>query len=1517
MKSMIDGLKITRIVILILLVVYSMPNNAYPAPQMADYCYLPPFVTDANTPPNITWVYEKGSSMLKRAYSTTYNPSSDRTYYGFFQVYDPNNNNAPAYYSWDDTNKYFYKNSCTPSASNLNCIWGRVLNWALTSSVDVTRKAMVGFGWPDTGSGSGAGDVFTYTGNFLPNQTPITYGQWEDGNSTSVNVPIDIGGTNYYYTFCLSKYSGGNPTGLSVKVKSGGVPSCGGGQNVLITAGRVAMKFTDESRSGLIQKYADKDQDFVYDSDASRFSIRRWNNGTDKQIDIISNTTTTAERQTFFRDLLTAISKAPPNDPATPYLDSMMKDVVTYYQGGSATYIDNDSTTQTPYSWSTDTARACRKTFVLFMTPGENLNDTSVTPLTTTCTSGSNSTDLSQNTCFGYTTDLYSGDVSPSKKQNIRTYIVQTSFDANSLSTAATNTNKLAYAAAAGGGEYFLADDASQLESMLDSALLNIISSSSSASTVATLTSQTRESSTITQAYFYPQVQDSALRWIGYLRLLWSDAVANVREDTLDTAWLDLKNDKILSFFYDTSAIMYKARTYAAESTDPYSKIADCDPYATGNGTKNNDDISAIWNAQFKLRDRTTDDRMIKVGIGDTQGKVTSSICDANSGYCDFTTALDTTLQPFWNSGGYCSNNVNRWCAVNSTCNYCQANSSTRFCPNGTNDECKYCASNAAIACSSNLVCSDGSGGCTFVGAAVGSACDDGTGTCVEDDCYFNYGTCNTATLKCSDGSTASCSVLDAVCGTGGTCKGACTSEASRFCSTNDQCIDNFGSCSTDTCTVADGTTVKCNQECDADCAESVIKYVRGFDKPTPSGGQFRIRHECTADSQCLSGTCQADKTCSPTDNLKTYKLGDVVYSTPRMSPNSYVNGYNTMYGDDTYTSFVENRISSVTPIAIVGGNDGMVHAFKVGKIKDLEGLATAGTVTTAYAVARFAEDLSETPETLPPTDLGKELWGYIPYNVLPYLKWYCTKGYCHIPMLDARFTIADASINYSDPAEQKTAASWKRLLIGTMGIGGKEITLGNTTLSSSIFVLDITDPASPVLKWEKPLPDRSLTTAVPAIVRLGSTAATQKQEAGNWYLVIGSGPKSVLTNGVTYKSGEANVYVFNLKTGEEVATLPTGTTGIAVGDMMAVDFDSDYQVDDIYFGTYGGTGPSQKGDLYRLRLRNGESGYQTIPGNWTLSKVISVGRPIYGSPEVATDSDQNVWMYFGTGLYLTLDHAAATTDNEYLYGFKETKECWKGSGSCSTYSSFLDTTNINISGAKATELGCFCGGTQMTTFKCNPAGTCPATSCEHNKACRNNISKTCSLASDCPDPGDSCIENKVVLKVSGATLSGTGVPGACTGMQEQNAIGCLEKDIKAKNGWRRAITGQKMFARPFVGGGLVNYTSFEPTSTSCSLGGNTYLISLQYTTGTAYIQPSIQMYDGTYQTTPGSYSNLQIKTSVKLGTGVPPLGESLVALPLPGDAYKMVTQVSGGLTNSQVQSSQGAASGYVLWRPR
>ena len=81
----------------------------------------------------------------------------------------------------------------------------------------------------------------------------------------------------------------------------------------------------------------------------------------------------------------------------------------------------------------------------------------------------------------------------------------------------------------------------------------------------------------------------------------------------------------------------------------------------------------------------------------------------------------------------------------------------------------------------------------------------------------------------------------------------------------------------------------------------------------------------------------------------------------------------------------------------------------------------------------------------------------------------------------------------------------------------------------------------------------------------------------------------------------------------------------------------------------------------------------------------------------------------------------------------------------------------------------------------------------------------------------------RLLQKVTNATLSGysgTGTPN-CDGTKDTAAIDCLTSRINSDgcssavcDGWKRTITGQKSFSKPFVAGGLANYTSFEPQST-------------------------------------------------------------------------------------------------------
>ena len=661
---------------------------------------------------------------------------------------------------------------------------------------------------------------------------------------------------------------------------------------------------------------------------------------------------------------------------------------------------------------------------------------------------------------------------------------------------------------------------------------------------------------------------------------------------------------------------------------------------------------------------------------------------------------------------------------------------------------------------------------------------------------------------------------------------------------------------------------------CDANCAESVIKYIRGYDRPSPSGSGFRLR--------------QTDDT-SGSNITTAWKLGDVIFSTPRITSNKAVNGYDTRYKDATYSAFVKSdRIKNTAPLAIMGANDGMLHAFTVGKLEDINPPTTSGGG-------------KQTGQLTSPSGatLGDEAWAFIPRNVMPYLRWYCDSTYCHIPMADTTFTIVDASIGGSGATAggTRTADSWRRLLVGAMGFGGTPITFGTggsaVTFSSSLFVLDITPNSdgsipTPTLLWEKRLPDNTLTTGTPGIVRLGSDTTN-----GSWYVVVGSGPTSLSTNSVTYPSSP-KIYGYNLKDGSEVSgggIAVTGASNVAVGDFSATDMDNDYQTDGLYFGTYGGTGSGQTGKLYRLRIRNGASTYQTTPASWAVSLAVDAGRPVFASPAMTTDSANNIWVYFGTGLYLTTEHI--TSSNELFYGFKETEICWKGygTGTCPAggYTSFLDTTNAAFSGGKASKIACQCdGGIVLSTSDCVPAGTC--TSCSSS--------------------------TMIVTGTTGVSLSGSGVscsaqdPASCDSKTDQTAVDCVACAMNSYGGWKVTVSNAKMYASPLVAGGIVSTTLFTPTTDVCQFGGTSSIMSLNYNTGSTYYQPAIQTQGGTT----GTAASLGISKIVQVGIGAPPFKQSLVPIAT-GSTYKVFTQASGGIAGININPSVPyMANGFIQW---
>ena len=378
------------------------------------------------------------------------------------------------------------------------------------------------------------------------------------------------------------------------------------------------------------------------------------------------------------------------------------------------------------------------------------------------------------------------------------------------------------------------------------------------------------------------------------------------------------------------------------------------------------------------------------------------------------------------------------------------------------------------------------------------------------------------------------------------------------------------------------------------------------------------------------------------------WRLGDVINSTPRIVAGVPLCKYDSTYSDFTYKSFIEKPTYKNRGMVFAGGNDGMMHAFRLGKLELLwEG-------KTSSQKARLV-DLSSGALML-----GGEAWAFIPKNALPYLKYLKDPDYCHLYYVDLTPYIFDASIGGS-ASDPRTVDSWRTVLIGGMRTGGacgkdSKCTPENNCVRtpdgadvgySSYFALDVTDPENPSLLWEFAHPNLGFATTGPAVVRVNarSTPISSRDISSNgeWYVVFGSGPTGPIDSISSQFKGRSNqelrFFVLDLKTGALVQTIDTGIENAFAGSMLntVADFNSDYQDDVIYVGYI--KKESEPGTIWN----DGGVGRIVVdtainpngPVEWKFSKVIDGIGPVTSA--ITRLQNRNLstnWLFFGTGRY-------------------------------------------------------------------------------------------------------------------------------------------------------------------------------------------------------------------------------------------------------------------------------------------
>ncbi|QKO22161.1 pilus assembly protein [Rhodoferax sp. BAB1] len=385
------------------------------------------------------------------------------------------------------------------------------------------------------------------------------------------------------------------------------------------------------------------------------------------------------------------------------------------------------------------------------------------------------------------------------------------------------------------------------------------------------------------------------------------------------------------------------------------------------------------------------------------------------------------------------------------------------------------------------------------------------------------------------------------------------------------------------------------NAEAKVPAAASRNIYTWRTDTSPPSAVAFTWA-AMGADNQAALGTVAATHTTDFVDFLRGNRskegdsqpfrtrkglLGDFINSNPVLVKDAVNLGYISLPpaqgGGTPYSNFLTQKASRAA-VLFVGGNDGMLHAFK----------DTLGTVGGG-------------------ADDGREIFAYVPRSVYPNLyklsdKTYGTTAMYHQYYVDGPLNETDAYV----PAPGETSASWRNYMLGTLGAGGR-----------AVFALDITNSSSldgSSIRWEIShlnYPDMGYITAP---VQAGVLPN------GEWVAIFGNGRFS--------DAGNAVLFVVNLATGV-AQTLTLDSTGSNGLGGVGVVRNSSGQITTIYSGDL-------KGNLWKMDYSATESSRFLVSGGAAFFRATDSAlnpQPITQAPVIFDTSRGGRMVLFGTGV--------------------------------------------------------------------------------------------------------------------------------------------------------------------------------------------------------------------------------------------------------------------------------------------
>lgn len=634
------------------------------------------------------------------------------------------------------------------------------------------------------------------------------------------------------------------------------------------------------------------------------------------------------------------------------------------------------------------------------------------------------------------------------------------------------------------------------------------------------------------------------------------------------------------------------------------------------------------------------------------------------------------------------------------------------------------------------------------------------------------------------------------------------------------------------------------------------------------------IRGSDVGNATDLAGSGIDDIARSRTFNGSPWRLGDIIYSSPTVVGKPAEN-YHLIYKDRTYEDFFK-KYQNRRQMIYTGGNDGMLHAFNGGFYNATSLNATSrGTFQTSWTGG-------ETPHSL-----GAELWAYVPYNLLPHLKWLMDKEYgenLHAAYVDLKPRIFDARVFFQSdgitPMNNSTHPNgWGTILVTGMRLGGAQIDIDITknglvdrTATSAYIIMDITNPEQePTLLGEIAMPGQGFTTCYPTVMPMSKRNANIEID-NKWYLVFGSGPAS--STGAASRSKlyddqtsdqAGKLFVLDLKalvaektvksvsvSGEVLAgshVFATTEPGSFVSDPVAVDLDigpyssaGEFATDVVYYGTVAGDQTYGQGMLRRLLANNIRT--PSAPSHWIgNSTLIDAGKPITSAPAVALDDStpQRMWVYFGAGRFFSREDIPQNSHMAF-YGVKEP---------------------INTSGEKSwsTVTGALFNSTDVTL---------------DNSTCGGINRQDC-----------------VNVYKGGALLTGSHSAGSWQNLVEA---------VDAASGWRIDFNAayERVLGQAAVLGGAVVFTSYTPSNDVCSFEGSSKLWGVYYKTGTAFYRPILGATGTTFNTFIDLGQGMALTPNIHIGEK---------------GSTAFIQSSTGAIETIKIENPESARSGTLFWR--